>query len=575
MQVRLKPTAGNLFPLGGLLIKGQSLTGWVREIQRMQLPISAITVYAIPGDTANSVWGCLVTGTLPDSDLADQHPFCQLVNNKLFIPAYCTVYPSLSATDTDKLFSSSRYILHPEFGLVALTEPVNWADYFEIAPPAAIHIHKPASPVPIPSTIHSFLINPVAPEQALEALEKKMVPSPEKFEDKPLTFFEKLKLAIYRKLFKPRKDRQPGEPSGKGYLLRQLDKLSQRFAGEENKLVSNMEQDYEDLEKRNQQELDKLLELFKNNPDEALKYAVPLNNETSRGNDGSMGSFGFMQRWFSFSLTGNSPGRNGGGNATIASSQYQSLENQYRKTAAELLKKQEYHKAAFVYLKLLKDYTAAAQVLEEGKLYEEAAAIYLQYLDNKEKAAECYEKGLMTLQAIELYASLGKNEKAGDLYMSIHKTKEAHQYYRMDIERYVALHQYIAATRILKPKMNETAEAQALLLAGWKGNYDALNCLNHYFANIEDVQQLKRDLQYLYRHETNLKNQENFLHALKHVYSRQETLSEDIRDIVYEIIAAHAGFNPGIVSELRHFKKDDNMLIKDIMKYRAKKPGKH
>lgn len=60
-----------------------------------------------------------------------------------------------------------------------------------------------------------------------------------------------------------------------------------------------MQQDYEDLERRNQKLVDKFLDLLRNNPAEALKYAIPLDeNGSVRGGNNS--SFTLSRRWFDF-----------------------------------------------------------------------------------------------------------------------------------------------------------------------------------------------------------------------------------------------------------------------------------
>ena len=130
------------------------------------------------------------------------------------------------------------------------------------------------------------------------------------------------------------------------------------------------------------------MDLMKNNPEEALKYAIPLDNDnTSRGGD--IGEMGWGRRWGNFSLFGNSGiGSGSGGGSLDVGDHFQQLERQYYDTARQLIGEKKYKKAAFIYMKLLRNYHLAASTMEQGKHYEEAATIYLKYNNNKEKAAE-------------------------------------------------------------------------------------------------------------------------------------------------------------------------------------------
>ena len=100
--------------------------------------------------------------------------------------------------------------------------------------------------------------------------------------------------------------------------------------------------------------------------------------------------FGFGRMLSDFSLFGATPGV-GGGTVIIPDDKLDMLRQNYRNMATDLIAKGEYEKAAYVYLKLLKDISSAAHTLEQGGLYKEAAYLYHQKLRMLQKAAECYE----------------------------------------------------------------------------------------------------------------------------------------------------------------------------------------
>src|ERR1700761_8084029 len=99
-------------------------------------------------------------------------------------------------------------------------------------------------------------------------MEENTFPQKKEFNDKPLGWGEKIKLGLLKLLFGS----------------------SDKIKASENRIIQSLQEKLEDLERRNQSEVEKLMELFKNNPDEALKYAIPLDGEgTTRG--GNMARF--------------------------------------------------------------------------------------------------------------------------------------------------------------------------------------------------------------------------------------------------------------------------------------------
>lgn len=569
MELKLKPSDKSLFPLGAVLIQGASAAHWLAELQRMNLSLQAVAVYPLPGTTANSVWGCLAVCNV-DKIKVDigRNGYCQLVHDRLFIPERAGLYPRLSAEETATLFDDKPHLFHPETGLVELEEPLDWATAI-IAPDAEEReVKKPAASPFIPQEVKTFLVKPPAAEDVLRNFEETHFPKQEKFSDKPLTPFEKGKLFLYRQLF-TKKESNKGEEASveKTSLLSRLEHWLPSLFKKESDWANNLQSDYEELERRNQKHLDRLLDLLKNDPEEALKYAIPLDADgTARG--GFAAAFTMQKRWFDFSLFGNRGGV-GSGSVTFEDDTYKRLHQQYTATAQQLIKEGDYRKAAFVYMKLLKNYPMAADALEKGGLYAEAASVYLNYGNNKAKAAECYEKGKMIDDAIELHKELGNDEKAGDLYLSIHKKREAFYHYQKVADGYTQNHQYLKASLLYKAKMEDEAAAQQTLLTGWRLNRDAFNCLNNYFANIRDEKVLGEAVQTIYQKEVNPQNREIFLRVLQYEYARGNGLAPMTKDYAYEIVAEAVKTNPAIVSELKSFNKDDKQLVKDTLRFKV------
>lgn len=575
MELNIKPHSKNNFPLQGILLRQPSVSYWLVELQQMQLSLSEVELYAIPGTTANTVWGCFAIPLAKlNKELIGKHELCQQVSENFFIPEKSAVYPAMTASEIEKLFHSHKHLMHPEFGLVELTEEIQLKDLLSAPEPHSFFITSPEQQAFVPRHVNSFQVEPVSPEEVMKNLEENVFPKSEKLNHKPLSFFEKIKLALYKKMFpdnlaKPATENSSSaaeqEPQG-GIWNKFKEMFSKTLLGKESKLGNTLQKDYEDLSKRNQKEIDKLLDLLKNNPEEALRYAIPLDNDgTSRGGENSQ--LNLSRRWNDFSLFSNYQNSKPGSGAIDLGEHFHELQKQYHATAEELIKQKEYQKAAFVYMKLLKNQYKAAETLENGKYYQEAATVFLKHVNDKSKAASCYEKGNMINPAIELYKELNEHEKVGDLYMNIHKKKEAFVYFEKVVDDYKVKNQYVKASLIYKEKMNNAHGGQGILLEGWRGNKDSLNCLNNYFSNIEDVKELHRVINAVYEQDVSETNRETFLEVIRHEYTKGNELAEPIKEMAYEIIAAHVATNPSIVNKLKEFNVSDKELVKDALRF--------
>jgi tetratricopeptide (TPR) repeat protein len=564
MELRIKPHPRNQYPLVGILLKGDDTQQWLREIQSMNLDLEAVQVFPIPNLSPNSIWGCLLCGQFNNNKMdIGRNAYCQLAYGKVFIPEKAELFPKITVGEIDKLFGKSQFILHPDFGFFELNEPLDWSNILKLPQIKAVDLKQPQNGVFIPNRVLSFQVVPTPAEDVLQDLEKNVFPKKENFEDKPLNPIEKIKLAFYKTILSRNDGKTERTRFGK-----MMDKML-KSVGLGNGVAGKMEEDFEELMKRNQSQFEKLMELLKNNPEEALKYAIPLDNEgTSRG-DGK-GSFDLSARWFDYSLFGNN-NRTGGGNILTADDTFARLNQQYQETAEALIRQKNYQKAAFVYLKLLKNNYKAAQTLEDGKLYQEAAAVYIKHIQNKQKAAECYEKGNMTTQAIELYDEMGYHEKVGDLYRHINQERKAIQYYEKVVDNYKEKFQYVKASLIYRDKIKNPVLGQSLLLEGWQLNRDAYNCLNNYLTNVPDSKQVGKEIKDLYENEVTTANSETFLQVIKHEFDKHDEIATSIREIAHEIIVNEAKQRPHLISELKSFEPKDPQLVKDIIRFKANK----
>lgn len=267
--------------------------------------------------------------------------------------------------------------------------------------------------------------------------------------------------------------------------------------------------------------------------------------------------------------SGNSSGKKGsGGNFYLENSLFDRIRNKYEELAEKYIAEKDYTRAAKVYMNLLNDNYRGAKTLEDGGLYNEAAVIYLKKLKNKSEAASCFEKAKQYQKSIELYKELEQKEKVGDLYMQINDTKNANSYYQMVVDDYVNNDQMVKASLIYRKKMDVPEEAQKILLQGWEENKDAFNCLNNYFVNINNVEDLNQTIQNLYL-KTPSDKKIIYLEAMKHEFKKYSKAQETTRNIAYEIIAENIENHSSIINELKHFNPKDEVILKDISRYRT------
>lgn len=574
MQLTFRPYRGSSYSLTAVLVRGELVNDWLVAMEQMQVKPEECRIYALPGKIPKSLWGCLIAFDLLPTNLnIGKYQGCQNVQNRIFIPDNSEIYPYLNKEELQRMFSDGPYFFHPETGLVQLESAVSFEELTEVSLCTDIEVTKPAKGVSVPLSFTRLETHRAEPEDIIAELEKEHFPEKKEFSEQPLSLKEKILLPLLRFAFKEPPQRNIGGRESGGLIstLISLGLLPVAIAGAIfGKWMEPVRNYYESLEKRNQNDVQKLLDLFKTNPDEALKYAIPVDSEgVSRGKE----VYGFqMQKLWSSFLLDNVMRGIGGSRSTrvLIGDGFNELNNQYRKTAEDLIKKGDYKKAAFIYLKLLKYPHLAAETLEQGKLYAEAASVYLQHSLNKKKAAECYEKANMLTKAIELNKDIQEYEIVGDLYRKMARDNDADKYYRIVIDEHIKSHKYVKASLVYRKKMQDNISAQSLLLDGWRKDRDAYNCLNNYFANIEDVNKLSSEINHIYQSETNLGNQEAFLEVLKHEHSKDESLRAGTKEIAYEIVASLAQKNISLVSELRHFNKDNN-LVKDIIRFKHSK----
>ncbi|MEO0734527.1 MAG: hypothetical protein AAFZ52_16950 [Bacteroidota bacterium] len=555
MELRLKQHDQDPYPTCGFFIEGNDLTAWISALDRLGLDPAQLRLYGLPTRQANVVWGCLVLTTTKLStaqlgSLATAHRAA----GRLIVPAKSLVEPVLTNYDRERLFGKDTYVLHPEFGLCKLPEHLNLSDHFAMGAIARLPTLRPADHHVASGEILAFSVAASPPGDI--ALELQTEVPREKMEDKPLSPLEKIRLKLYQSVLTEGGDQATTE---------QLRRLAAKLGQSGTDAVQKILDDFNNLQERNKKEVDKLLSLMQKDPEASLRYAIPLDEHGySRG--GLTGAFKMQDRGLDFSLFG---GRRSGGNGNSVSlgDEFNRLREQYITTAKELEAAGKHEKAAYVYLKLLKDYTAAALTLKKGRHYEKAAVVYLRYLKNEAAAAECYETGKIYDEAVRLYKKMEKWEKVGDLNVLQGNEAAAHTAYEHQLQIELEQNAFVKAANLTKHKLHDLPRAQDILLRGWDENRDAYNCLQYYLANIPSDEAAWRELQRIGNHQLNAQNETLFLRVLSGEYAKQREHQEEIRDLAYEICARLLPAGKISAHRLLEFNDKNSRLRADTLRY--------
>ncbi len=221
-------------------------------------------------------------------------------------------------------------------------------------------------------------------------------------------------------------------------------------------------------------QIEKLLKMMSKNPDEALKYAIPLNSlaETFRGF--SMPGAALTSRLTDFSMGS----LFGGGSApadfwSINHDLQMKLQQKYREQANREIAAGRYRRAAYIFAHLLADLRAAASVLERGKFYAEAAVLYRDKLHDKPSAARCFASCGMYVEACELFLSMNQYERAGEIWVSAEEPDRAREMFEQAFRNYKSQGAIVSAAKVLDARLQRRDEAIELLCDQWPTGPDA------------------------------------------------------------------------------------------------------
>lgn len=254
----------------------------------------------------------------------------------------------------------------------------------------------------------------------------------------------------------------PGEPAGGGLLGR---------------LRSWSERTLEQLDQARAREVDRLLRLLERDPDEGLRYALPVGGASpARGGGAAPPSANLPPRLVDYD--GVAGGRRGPTEGWALDAEVTArLARRYRELADRELRLQRFRRAAYIFANLLGDLTAAAAALAAGGHVREAAQLYDERLGRPLEAARVLERGGLLAEAAAAYEKVGQWVQAGDLHARVERRQDAERCWRRAVRQRLEAGDVASAARHLEEKLARPDEALELLATTWPAHAQAGLCL--------------------------------------------------------------------------------------------------
>lgn len=469
------------------LIPGRGARTWLEEIIRWGLRMSELRLYVLGVSLRDRrPIGVLVVGPAGATAATSGRvlPYGCLAG-RLYLPADSELYPPVTAHELQAQLPGHLYVLHPSAGLLGFEEgdALGVADLLAAAPTAAETWDHARSGVVAGQRLRSVSVAQ-PPDLAVIMTEGRDDISTEPTEAAPASDADPAGGAVGNAA----RGLAYGAVWAIGSLAAGLGAIGRFLTGAAGEgsggLAEWARQKLWAISERMQaarhRELSRLMHLMETDPDQGLRYALPLADSAAHRGVAPPGS---RLRWRrnDFSLR-----RLGGGDAAdfwdVPWDYQERLRQKYHEAARREVALGRHRRAAYIYAELLGDLHAAANVLRQGGHCREAAVLYKEHLMNPTQAAECLEEGGLLIEAVAIYEELERFEKAGDLYTTLGRHDGAEAAYRREVARLTAGNDLLAAAKLLEEKIARPDEALVVLAAGWPAARQAAECLTAQFG---------------------------------------------------------------------------------------------
>lgn len=443
-------------PATAWLILGHSVEQWLAELADWQTPLAKARLYALPTSRENHApYGALVLGAAPAGDRTSPRSLAyRAVAGRLYIPCDARFEPDLADSELAAVLDEAHdpLIWHPQAGLFALSEEAAISVSRLLRCSKAVPGLWTAAVAGLALNAKILSLEPLVASTAEDVFaggrDDIGTQSPNLDELPPAPgepaggVLGELGRAMGRGMARAIQwltDHAPKSAAGPTWI-NALDKWAGR----------RLEHLSKSLEAARNRELLRLMSLLEKNPDEGLKFALPMEGDAHRGIARPTNRLG--PRNVDFNL-----GSLGGGRPTdvwdMSADFRQRLIRRYRDLAAREIALGRHRRAAYIFAKLLNDLRSAAATLAAGGHYREAAVLYEDRLHQPELAADCLRRGGLRTEAIALFTRLSRHETVGDLYAELEQMEEAEAAWERAVATHLAADDVLQAARLLESKL--------------------------------------------------------------------------------------------------------------------------
>lgn len=415
-----------------------------------------------------------------------------LLGERLLVPADGALSPDVTGAELDLALAPGLHLLHPSVGLVRLAPEARLDVRDLLARPAEVEgawrsLEPPTAPlrltvidVAAPPSLAEWIKQGAA--GVAEAPPSEAPPAPDEatqggagawISEQAARFVQWAAGAPPEQKDEAKPPEQP--PPGQQPRPAQEQPRPSQGGGLFDRLLRWSEQTLADVKDARQRELDRLLHLLDTDPDEGLRFALPLAGDASGGPPAPPGAK-LPPRKVDYGAGGARRGASADP-WEIDLERHRRLVARYRELASRELRLGRYRRAAYVFAELLGDHAAAASALEQGRHFREAAAVYRDRLDQPLVAARCLERGGLLVEAATLYEAEGRWVEAGDVWSRLERADDARRAYRRAVALRLEQDDPLSAARLLETKLDAADEALEVLAGTWPDHAQAGLCL--------------------------------------------------------------------------------------------------
>jgi tetratricopeptide (TPR) repeat protein len=480
-KLTLKYTARPQRPIAAVLLPGGDARRWIQWLIDAQVTLQDVRLLPIQVSSDTPAVGVLCPVTSEQAArFSPRISRYGVVGGRLFIPIESTFDPPVADAEWDQLLphDDSQFVWHPQHQLMRYEAEYQLHPAALLSAPAARAVdwnQARSGTAERPRLLSLRADSLPAVEQILSSGQSNIgLEADERFksppaESRPSGFdVSKLIAAGFRPLASLAdwiRSKIPAREQGTDFYDQAVRWLNQ------------MAEMMPKIERERDREIRRLLEKLEQDPDEGLKFALPMSGLPGRGT-AAPGSR-LAQRDVDFRLR---PGGGGPVDAwTIDYELQQQLLERYRAAAEREVNLGRFRRAAYIHAELLGDYHSAANALEQGRHYHEAAAIYRDKLSRPVDAARCLERGGLLQDAIEIYTELDQMEKVGELYLRLQQPGAARDAFQAAVDFRLNEGNRLAAAELLQSQLDDGPAALAVLWDGWPDSGQATECLQKYF----------------------------------------------------------------------------------------------